>query len=258
MCFDCLCFCLPSTFVDGFFGVYVMEKSNDPFHEGGSATISHRVKDTWSNSFEILESALLLAIQRLESEFPFISCKTEKASSSHVKCSLYMGIEPDGTPRWECTVEIQKSSPRTTQFLTEYLVKHKGSLWATIPFELLLSLWNRNIKKGRKLSSEILELSRASRKVVRDRMLSEMYLSSDWSAQVARLQRQNQISKDLPGKVFLRQKALWREVGFFYRSNEFLTAKQGIEYMRKKHPKFTMSEKTMDTIIKNGLAGRFD
>lgn len=60
------------------------------------------------------------------------------------------------------------------------------------------------------------------------------------------------------GKVFLRTKALWKELGFFYRSNEYKTAKQGIDHMRKKHPKFRMSEKTMDKIIREGLAGKYD
>jgi len=60
------------------------------------------------------------------------------------------------------------------------------------------------------------------------------------------------------GKVFLSNKALWKEIGFFYRSSEYKTAKHGIEHMRKKHPKFKKSEKTMDKIIKDGLSGIYD
>jgi hypothetical protein len=60
------------------------------------------------------------------------------------------------------------------------------------------------------------------------------------------------------GKVYLRHRSIWKEIGFYYRSSEFITAKQGIEYMRKKHPKFKMDPKTLDNIIKAGLSGDFD
>lgn len=77
----------------------------------------------------------------------------------------------------------------------------------------------------------------------------------------ARLNRESKMAEEKPermGKVFLRHKAIWKEIGFFYRSGEYKTARQGIEHMRKKHAKFEISTKTFDKIIKDGLSGKFD